>query len=336
MKRLSITIIAICVLVGFAIGFSLAHLQHVTVKEETRIFIPAQSTYQDVIDTLDAHHCLKGHTIFNDFAKVLDYPDHIHAGSYLVEPQTTVLSLVRKLNNGNQDALRVTLNKQRTLKDLCDFFGSKLDINADSLMAYLQSDSVCARYGHTPYSIIGLFPPNTYEFYWTTTPQALLNRMNKESEHFWNNRSLKLDAIGLTRNEVLTIASIVEEETNCNDEKADIASVYLNRHRIGMALQADPTVKFAIGDFTIRRIKGDMLTFDSPYNTYLHSELPPGPICTPSASSIDAVLQNKKTDYLFFCAKEDFSGRHNFAATSQEHANNALKFHKALNDRNIH
>ena len=142
--------------------------------------------------------------------------------------------------------------------------------------------------------------------------------------------------MGLTKQQVLTIASIVEEETNDNDEKPDIASVYLNRYRIGMPLQADPTVKFAIGDFSIRRIKSNMLSIDNPYNTYRYAGLPPGPICIPSTKSIDAVLKNKKTDYLFFCAKEDFSGKHNFAATSSEHSSNAQRFHNALNNRNIH
>ena len=160
--------------------------------------------------------------------------------------------------------------------------------------------------------------------------------MSTEYERFWKERDYKLPSLGLTRQQVLTIASIVEEETNCNEEKADIASVYLNRLRIGMALQADPTVKYAIGDFTIRRIKGDMLKTDSPYNTYQHAGLPPGPICIPSASSVDAVLANKSTSYLYFCAKEDFSGRHNFASTPEEHIANARKFHKSLNDKNIH
>lgn len=202
-------------------------------------------------------------------------------------------------------------------------------------MAYLQNDSICSIYGLTPATVFALFPQNTYEFYWTVSPMAFLDKMNQESNKFWNERQSQLSAINLSREQVITIASIVEEETNCNDEKADIASVYLNRYRIGMALQADPTVKYAIGDFTIRRIRGEMLQTDSPYNTYRNAGLPPGPICIPSAASIDAVLKNKNTQYLYFCAKEDFSGRHNFAATITEHQANAKKFHKALNKQNI-
>ena len=160
--------------------------------------------------------------------------------------------------------------------------------------------------------------------------------MKREADFFWNKRQNQLSSLGLSRQQVLTIASIVEEETNAEEEKADIASVYLNRLRIGMPLQADPTIKFAIGDFTIRRIKGDMLNTDSPYNTYRYAGLPPGPICIPSVSSIDAVLKNKKTDYLFFCAKDDFSGRHVFATNSNDHSKNAKKFHNALNNKKIH
>ena len=227
--------------------------------------------------------------------------------------------MIQKIYSGNQDPVRVTINKHRTVQHLCQYLGTRLTLQPDSLLSLMQSDETCARYGETPLTIIGLFLQNTYELYWTTTPTALLDRMKRESDYFWEKRKLQLEALGLTRQQVLTIASID-----------------LNRYRIGMPLQADPTVKYAIGDFSIRRIRGNMLQYDSPYNTYRYPGLPPGPICIPSTASIDAVLKNKKTDYLFFCAKEDFSGRHNFAATSTEHSSNAQKFHKALNNRNIH
>ena len=180
-----------------------------------------------------------------------------------------------------------------------------------------------------------MFLQNTYEIYWTISPKALLDRMKRESDYFWDKRQIQLQNIGLTRQQVMTIASIVEEETNVEEEKPVIASVYLNRFRIGMPLQADPTVKYAIGDFTIRRILNNMLSVDSPYNTYRYAGLPPGPICLPSTASIDAVLKNKKTDYLFFCAKEDFSGRHNFAVDYAEHMANARRYQAALNARGI-
>ena len=173
--------------------------------------------------------------------------------------------------------------------------------------------------------------------YWDVSAENLVQRMKKENDNFWNDtRKEKARQLGLTANQVATLASIVDSESAYNPEKPRIAGLYLNRMKKGMLLQSDPTVIYALGDFTIRRILNNMLSVDSPYNTYRYAGLPPGPICLPSTASIDAVLKNKKTDYLFFCAKEDFSGRHNFATTSIEHSSNAKRFHKALNNRNIH
>lgn len=336
MFRNRILIIALCLVVGIAVGLAIGHLKPVTNSQDERIYIPQECGYDALLDTLDAHHCIDGrHTAFNDLARLRGLPDHVKPGSYVVKPGIRLLALVQKLYSGNQDPVRITINRQRTLDGLCQFLGSKLAFSADSLLALLQQDDFCAAYGCTPQTVIGLFLQNTYEFYWTASPAKFVERMASESEQFWHERDSRLADLGLSRQQVLTIASIVEEETNCNDEKPDIASVYLNRFRIGMPLQADPTVKYAVGDFSIRRIRGAMLSTDSPYNTYRYAGLPPGPICIPSAASIDAVLKNKRTDYLYFCAKEDFSGRHNFASNPQQHAENARKFHNALNQRGI-
>ena len=337
MKHLRhILIIGTLLLVTVA-GFSYSIFnQRININETTRIYIPEDTDYSALLDTLDAHQCFHSHSTFNLLAKLRGLNQHVKCGSYLLTPNMRTIALVQKLYSGNQDPIRITINKHRTLRDLCQFLGTKLQFDADSLLVLLNDNAFCAQYALTPQSIIGMFPQNTYEVYWTTSPTNLVERMSVEYERFWKERDKILPDLGLTREQVLTIASIVEEETNCNEEKPDIASVYLNRLRIGMALQADPTVKYAVGDFTIRRIKGDMLKTDSPYNTYLHAGLPPGPICIPSAASVDAVLANKPTHYLYFCAKEDFSGRHNFASTPEEHIANARKFHKSLNDKNIH
>lgn len=337
MKRIRVIIITICFLLALAVGIGIGIFnQRVAVTDTVRIYIPSDTNYQALCDTLDTHHCLQSHALFNTLAHLRGLPHNIKPGSYRITPNMPIISLVQKLYTGGQDPIRITINKHRTLDGLCQFLGSKLQFDSDSLLALLTDSAFCSQYGLTPQTVIGLFPQNTYELYWTTTPVGVVERMNTENERFWRERDNQLSTLGLTRNQVLTIASIVEEETNCNDEKPDIASVYLNRYRIGMPLQADPTVKYAVGDFTIRRIKGEMLKTESPYNTYLHAGIPPGPICIPSAASVDAVLKNKPTNYLYFCAKEDFSGRHNFAATPEEHIANARKFHKALNDRNIH
>ena len=327
-------IVGACLLTAIS-GLILIREQTLNIAEPVRINIPSGADYHALVDTLDRHGCIPNHPAFHAVARVRGLPKHIHPGSYLLQPRTHIVTVIQKLYSGNEDPVRITINKHRTPEQLCRFLGSRLNLQPDSLLALMRSGQACSQYGETPNTIIGIFLPNTYELYWTTTPTALLHRMKRESDYFWAKRQNQLDALGLTRQQVLTIASIVEEETNAEEEKADIASVYLNRLRIGMPLQADPTIKYALGDFTIRRIRGSMLSIDSPYNTYLYPGLPPGPICIPSVASIDAVLKNKKTDYLFFCAKEDFSGKHNFATTSAEHSANAQKFHKALNNRNI-
>ena len=334
-KHLIIIIVAALFILA-AVALLLIPQQTLGISQPVRINIPAGTQYTALVDSLDRHGCIPNHPAFHAIAKARGLHKHVKPGSYLLQPGTSLLKVVHKLYSGNQDPVRVTINKHRTPEQLCQFLGTRLTLHPDSLLALMQSPQTCSQYGETPQTIIGLFLQNTYELYWTTTPSALLDRMKRESDYFWAKHKNQLQALGLTQQQVLTIASIVDEETNADDEKADIASVYLNRYRIGMPLQADPTVKFAIGDFSIRRIRGNMLSYDSPYNTYLYSSLPPGPICIPSVSSIDAVLKNKKTDYFFFCAKEDFSGRHNFAATSAQHSANAQKFHKALNNRNIH
>lgn len=304
-------------------------------EDSVRVYIPTDSDYSALCDTLSAHHCMPNRTAFHLVARLRKLPDHVKGGSYVIENHTSVLHLVSKLISGNQDAIRLTVNKHRTLEHLCAFLGGKLEFSSDSMLTLLCDPQVCSQYGETPQTVIGLFIRNTYEVYWTTSPRGFLDRMKRESDHFWEPRQKALHSLGLSRQQVITLASIVEEETNANDEKPDIASVYLNRLRIGMPLQADPTVKFAMGDFSIQRILNYMLQTESPYNTYRTSGLPPGPICIPSQASIDAVLKNKKTDWIYFCAKEDFSGRHNFSSTLAEHQRNAARFHKALNDKKI-
>lgn len=338
MKHKHIVLIVIVSLLAILVagGFLLVREQNLPISQPVRIYIPAGTDYNALIDTLDNHGCIVSHPTFHALAHIRGLSKHIKPGSYLLQPHSHIIQVIQKLYSGSQDPIRITINKHRTPEHLCQFLGTKFPFSPDSMLNLMQSSDICEHYGETPQTIIGMFLQNTYELYWTTSPKALLDRMKRESDYFWDKRQLQLQNLGLTRQQVLTIASIVEEETNAEEEKPDIASVYLNRLRIGMPLQADPTVKYAIGDFTIRRILNNMLTTDSPYNTYRYAGLPPGPICIPSISSIDAVLKNKKTDYLFFCAKEDFSGRHNFAATSIEHSSNAQRFHKALNNRNIH
>ena len=336
MKKIVIILSSLLVIaMGIFIGYSLTIGNTLPIVEPQRINIPSGTEYTALLDTLEAHHCFSSRSSFSAVATARGLSDHVKSGSYLLTPGMTTLQVVNKLYSGNQDAVRITINKYRKIDQLCQYLGEHLELSPDTLLTLLGDSSFCSQYGETPQTVIGLFPRNTYQVYWNVTPAGLLKRMQRESDTYWQSRGSQLAALGMSRQQVITLASIVEEETNANEEKADIASVYLNRLRIGMPLQADPTVKYALDDFTIRRILNSMLSHPSPYNTYLHAGLPPGPICIPSSSSIDAVLQNKKTPYIYFCAKEDFSGRHNFSATLSEHLRNAERFHKALNNKNI-
>lgn len=304
--------------------------------EDIRIYIPSHSSYDAVVDTLVRNGCFTSREAFDAMSQFRRYTEHVKSGSYIVESGMAYYDLVNKLRAGNQDPITVVIGRQRLLRTLCDNLGNRFEFSGNELYSMLCTESVCNSYGFTRANILALFVQNSYEFYWNISATDFLNRMHKEYERFWNSMRLsKCDALNLTPAEVTALAAIVDEETNNDKEKPLIASVYLNRVRKHMPLQADPTVRYAVGDFTIRRVLTKHTLVDSPYNTYQRIGIPPGPICIPSEVAIDAVLANKKTDYLYFCAKEDFSGSHNFASTLAEHQRNADKFHKALNARNI-
>lgn len=264
------------------------------------------------------------------------YSKHIRTGRYAIEPGEGIFSVLRKLKNGHQEPVRLTIPESRTTDRLAGALARKLMMDSLSLSILLKDSTFCAKQGFDTASIVCMFVPDTYEVYWNTSIENLMSRLKKEHDKFWDSsRQAKATAIGLTPNEVCTLASIVDEETSNNPEKPMIARMYLNRLAKGMALQADPTVKFALKDFAIRRIYHNMLNTDSPYNTYRYAGLPPGPIKVASVAGIDAVLNAPNHSYLYMCAKEDFSGTHNFASTYSEHLRNAAKYTKALNERGI-
>lgn len=260
----------------------------------------------------------------------------VRTGRYAIEPATNALQLTRALKNGIQEPVRLTIPSVRTTERLAEELSEKLMMDKEDLMAYLESNDSCAKYGADTSTVIALFIPNTYEIYWNTSPARLLSKMQSEQKAFWEgSRKAKAEALGLTPLQVTTLASIIDEETANNAEKPMVAGMYYNRLRQDMPLQADPTIKFALKQFELRRIYHNMLTVKSPYNTYVNTGLPPGPIRIPSVAGIDAVLNLVHHDYLYMCAKEDFSGTHNFARTYAEHLKNAAKYTKALNERNI-
>lgn len=273
---------------------------------------------------------------FKLVSRHVGYSKHIRTGRYAIEPGEGVFSVLRKLKNGHQAPVRLTIPESRTTDRLAGALARKLMMDSLSLSILLKDSTFCAKQGFDTASIVCMFVPDTYEVYWNTSIENLMSRLKKEHDKFWDSsRQAKATAIGLTPNEVCTLASIVDEETSNNPEKPMIARMYLNRLAKGMALQADPTVKFALKDFAIRRIYHNMLNTDSPYNTYRYAGLPPGPIKVASVAGIDAVLNAPNHSYLYMCAKEDFSGTHNFASTYSEHLRNAAKYTKALNERGI-
>ena len=273
---------------------------------------------------------------FKVLARHSGYADHLRTGRYAIQPGENTVTVFRHLKNGFQEPVMLTIPESRTMDRLAVSLSKKLMLDSTMVAILLRDPSYCAKQGYDTATIACLFVPNTYEVYWNTSLDNLLARMKKEHDHFWNaDRLAKAKAIGLTPNEVCTLASIIDEETANNAEKPMIAGMYLNRLKTGMPLQADPTIKFALKDFALKRIYHNMLTIDNPYNTYQNTGLPPGPIKIASVKGIDAVLNRVNHNYLYMCAKEDFSGTHNFAATYQEHLRNATKYARALNERGI-
>ena len=265
-----------------------------------------------------------------------EYDTSTRKGYFELKGSTSIYRAARRLAAGSQTPVKFTFNNLRLTEQLIERADECLYMCSDSLSAILSDEAQCAEYGFTPTTIKAMFLPDTYEFYWTVSPQRFVERMHEYYEQYWNDeRRAKARKAGLTPLEVSVLASIVEEETAMRDEMPIVAGLYLNRLRRGIPLQADPTVKYAVGDFTLRRILNKHLETPSPYNTYLNTGLPPAPIRIPSKAAIEAVLNYRTHNYLYMCAKEDFSGYHNFATTLSEHNRNAARYHSALNRRGI-
>jgi UPF0755 protein len=266
----------------------------------------------------------------------MGYPYSVKPGRYKLISDMSNRELISILRAGLQTPIRLTFTSFRTPQQLAEKVSNQIEADSAEIVKAFLSPEIAAQYGFTTESFIAMFIPNTYEFFWNTGTKGFLDRMNREYEVFWTEeRDRKAAEIGLSRVKVSTLASIVEEETIKVDERPRVAGVFMNRLNRFMALQADPTIKFAIGDFTIRRILTKHLQIDSPYNTYKYRGLPPGPINAPSISSINAVLNHENHKYLYFCAKPDYSGYHAFASTLSEHNKNARVYQQFLNKERI-
>lgn len=309
---------------------------HYDQNDKEYLYIHDEAKFEDVFETLKENNLLENSESFKWLSGVMNYPSNIHSGRYRLERGMSNRDLLLKLRSGEQSPLKIQFERMLSISDLAKMFSEVLQCDEDELLLLLRDENFLASYGFDNYSVIGLFIPDTYYFNWNTTAHGVVDRMYDEYKKFWTeSRKNKASVLGLSPLEVITLASIVEQESYILDERPSVAGVYLNRLRIGMRLQADPTIKHIAREKNIKRVLNKHLKINSPYNTYLHKGLPPGPICLPTKNAIESVLGPKKHDYIYFCAKADFSGRHAFAKTHAEHIQNARRYQKALNAKKI-
>ncbi len=307
-------------------------------QTEDRVFlIDNDDTFDSVRNHLYDERIIEDAVSFSFVSKILDYPELVKPGVYRFKKQMTNLEAVRMLRSGEQFPVRITLNNIRLKEELSKKITASIGIASDAFLYLLEDESFLANYELTPDNVLSIFIPNTYQVYWTISAKALFERMLQEYNAFWNEeRKQKAEALGLSPLEVSALAAIVQEESIMGEERPTIAGLYLNRLEKDMLLQADPTVKYAMGDFSITRVLTKYTQVDNPYNTYKYKGLPPGPISLPSINALEAVLNPEEHGYIYMCAKEDFSGYHRFAETWTEHNRNARLFQRALNNRKIY
>ncbi len=307
------------------------------VKKDYVLIIQEKTTFKQVLEELTEKDVLASYKAFKWVAKKKKYPSMVKPGRYALKKGMNSNQAVNILRSGLQDPVNVTFNNCRFKEDLAGKVSKYIHADSLSLLHLFYDEDQIEKYGFTTETYRAMFIPNTYEFYWTTTAKQFAERMKTEYDRFWNDeRKKKAEEVNLTPVEVTILASIVQSETIKKDELSTVAGLYLNRLKRGQLLQADPTVKYAIGDFSLKRILNSHLEIDSPYNTYKYVGLPPGPINFPEIATIDAVLNYEKHNFIYMCAKEDFSGYHNFASTLSEHNRNAAKYRAALDENKIY
>jgi len=338
-KVVGLTAVAFLIFGGY-LTWKIFYKPNVFLKDlqetQTFLYIPTGANADCVKNLVLEKATIQDELFFDWVMKMKTETGKIYPGKYMMKDSLGNKEFVDLLRAGNRLQVKVTLKFFRKSDNVEEYVANQLETGYDELLVLLNYNDYLKQFGFNRDNVSGMFIPNTYYFYWNTTADQFMKRMYKEYQAFWTPERLqKAKDQGLTPIEAITLASIVDRETNCNSEKPTIAGVYLNRLRKGMPLQADPTVVFAMKDFTIKRVRKGHTKIDSPYNTYVNIGLPPGPICTPATSSINAVLNASKHKYMFFCAKEDFSGYHNFAETFEQHLQFARKFQKELNENDI-
>lgn len=331
-------IYAILLVVALAGGYSAWQIFGPTVSAPANkyFFIKTGSSYNDVRQALIDEKIIHNISFFDIVSKQLKYPRLVKAGRYQIKDGGSIFNLLRMLRSGNQAPVNLVINKLRLKEDLAQKIAANFECDSASVMDVFNNSETLKKYGVDENTLMTIVIPNTYSIMWNTAPQKIIDKLYAEKEKFWNTERLaKAKAINLTPEQVYSMASIVEEETNKEADKGKIASVYMNRINKGIKLQADPTVKFAMKNFGLKRILLKHLAYESPFNTYLNAGLPPGPICTPSTKTIDAVLNAPQTDYIYFVAKPDWSGLSNFTSSDKEHMINARNYQHFLDSVNI-
>lgn len=327
---------AVCVVAMIALGYYYLFSTFTHSETTKYVYIDSDDDMDSVFAKLTpiaSHHGLAG---FVTIARHNDYNSKITTGRYAINPGEGAMTVYRRIKNGQQSPIHLTIPEARTMTRLATLLSRKLMVDSAEIAKALCDNDYLKKYGYDTATVAALFIPNTYDVYWNMSVDKLMERMVKEHATFWDGeRKQKAESMDMSPVEVATLASIIDEETTNNGEKPMIAGMYINRLKTDMPLQADPTIKFALKDFALRRIYHKLLKVESPYNTYINTGLPPGPIKVASVAGIDAVLNHVEHDYLYMCAKEDFSGTHNFARTYSEHLANAAKYTKALNERGI-
>lgn len=319
--------------------YNFIYLPNVVIKDDSvkYLYIPTGSDFEKVKSNLYGQGMIRDKVAFEWVASKKGFIAKVKPGRYRIRNGMNNDELINLLRSGKQDPVNLVFQNIRTKQELSGKISHQLEIDSAALLSLLQNRDYLREFNITPATAFILFIPNTYEFFWNTTPDQFIRRMNHEQLKFWTGgRLARVKEMGFTIPEVITLASIVERETAKDSEKPVIAGVYVNRLQKGWPLQADPTLIFAWDDYSIKRVLNTHKEIDSPYNTYLHTGLPPGPICLPSVSSIESVLNYEKHDYMFFCAKDDLSGYHDFASTLAQHNRNAERYQAALKKLNIH
>ena len=342
MKKRKIFILSMVVFSVLLTSFSFYFYQvfygaNILLEEEDRIItIQYGDEFADVRDKFYDANVINEIISFSFVSKVLGYQELVKPGVYLMKSGMSNIEAVRMLRAGNQKPVRITFNNVRLKNELAERITTNTGVSSEAFLTLLNDDNFLAKYGVNTDNVLALFLPNTYEVYWTISAEELFDKMAEEHSRFWNdNRKAKAEALDLSPIEVSILASIVQAESIKTDESPTIAGLYLNRLERNIALQADPTLVYALGDFSIQRVLNEHKRVQSPYNTYLNRGLPPGPINLPTITSIEAVLNHEDHGYIYMCAKEDFSGYHSFAKTLVEHNRNAARFQRALNERRI-